>query len=67
MLIAPEQLEEILKLIENANNLVAASHLRVRPEIHVEGMRGGIVDMELSLRALYTGITGKSPDVEDEE
>lgn len=53
MNITPEQLEELGRLVDQASNLAAASQLPVRPEIHIQGMRGGLVSIGESLRKLY--------------
>ena len=67
MNITPEQLEELGRLVDQAGNLAAASQLRVRPEIHIEGMRHGLLSIEEALRDLYVGLSGENPWVEEGE
>lgn len=61
MKITAEQLEELGRVVDLANNLVAASQLKVNPHIHIEGMRGGLLSIEEALRALYVEISGEDP------
>lgn len=61
MSITDEQLDKIGKLVDTANNCIAATQLRVRPEIHVEGLRGGMQEIEQALRELYIEISGENP------
>lgn len=61
MKITSEQLEELGRLVDQANNLAAASQLPVRPEIHITGMRGGLVSISETLRKLYVEISGDDP------
>lgn len=61
MNITPEQLEELGRLVDQANNLAAASQLRVSPQIHIEGMRAGLLSIEKALRKLYIEIAGEDP------
>mgnify|MGYP000629739658 CR=1 FL=1 len=55
--ITDEQLEKIGELVDEASNCIAASQLRVRPEIHVEGLRGVLQRVEQALRELPATIT----------
>ena len=61
MNITPEQLEELGRLADMANNLAAASQLPVSPVIHIAGMRQGLIDIDRALKALYIEITGDDP------
>jgi len=61
MNITAEQLEEIGRLVDQADNLAAASQLPVKPQIHIEGMRGGLVSISETLRKLYIEISGDDP------
>jgi len=61
MSITDDQLERISELVDKASNCIAATQLRVRPEIHVEGLRGGLQEIEQALRELYIEISGENP------
>lgn len=61
MNITDEQLEKIGKLVDTASNCIAATQLRVRPEIHVEGLRGGLQEVVQVLRELYIETSGENP------
>jgi hypothetical protein len=58
MKITDEQLEELGRLVDQANNLAAASQLPVRPGIHIKGLRGGLESIGEALRKLYVEISG---------
>lgn len=53
--------EQIGLLADKADNLAAASTLGVRPEIHIEGMRGGLESIARELKALVIALTGENP------
>lgn len=61
MSITDDQLERISELVDKASNCISATQLRVRPEIHVEGLRGGLQEVEQVLRELYVEISGENP------
>lgn len=61
MNITDEQLEELGRLVDQANNLAAASQLPVKPQIHIEGMRGGLLSIRDALQKLYIEISGDDP------
>jgi hypothetical protein len=60
-LITIEQLEVIGEMVDKASNLAAASKMKVSPHIHIEGMRGGLEDIEKVLRELYIAVSGDNP------
>ncbi len=55
--ITDEQLEEIVRIADDAGNLVAASQIPVAAHIHLEGLRHGLTGMETALRELYDAIS----------
>jgi hypothetical protein len=61
MNITAKQLEELGRLADQANNIAAASQLPFRPEMHIEGMRAGLVSISEALRKLYVEISGDDP------
>lgn len=61
MTITDEQLDKIGRLADAADNLIAASRLAVSPVIHVEGLRGGLVEIRAALREIYTEIANDNP------
>jgi len=60
-IITVEQLDELGRIADQANNLAAASQLPVKAEIHIEGMRSGLEDIDKALRKLYIEISGDNP------
>lgn len=48
-----DYLEEIGRLIDKAENLLLASELPVRPEIHVEGLTIGLREILTTLREVH--------------
>lgn len=61
MTITDEQLEKLGELVDKADNLIAASRLAVSPAIHVEGLRGGLVEIRAALREIYIEIANDNP------
>lgn len=61
MNITQEQLEELGRLVDQAGSLVAASQLPFKPEIHIQGMRSGLVSIGEALRKLYIAISADDP------
>jgi hypothetical protein len=59
--ITEEQLEEIGQLSDTADNLLGASELPLPPQMHIEGMRGGLTDIRNDLRRIYRAISGDDP------
>lgn len=43
-------------LIDKCDNYLAATVLKVRPEIHVEGLKGGIEEVRAMLQELYVAL-----------
>lgn len=53
-----DNIERIGKLADKADNLLAAMKLPVSFQIHLEGLKGGLVDMSTELREIYQDVRG---------
>lgn len=54
-------IEEIGKLADTADNLLAAMNLPVSPKIHLEGLKGNLNQMSAKLKEIYQNVTGHNP------
>lgn len=61
MNITPDQLDELGRLADMANNLAAASQLPVAPAIHITCMRQGLIDIDKALKKMCVEISGDDP------
>jgi hypothetical protein len=61
MTITDEQLEELGRLADQANNLAAASQLPLPAAQHVVHLRNGLLSIDQALRKLYVEISGDDP------
>lgn len=54
-------LEEIGKLADTADNLLAATNLPVSDRVHILGLKGGIGKISARLKAIYVDLSGSNP------
>lgn len=52
-----DNIEEIGKLADKADNLLAAMDLPVSPQIHLEGLKQGLKEMSTELKKIYQAVT----------
>lgn len=53
-----ETLEEVAKLADKADNLIAATSLPVSDKIHVQGLKAGLEEISVKLRAIHGELFG---------
>jgi len=56
-----EGLEEISKLADTADNLLAATNLPVSDRIHLQGLREGLGGISAKLKDVYVELSGSNP------
>jgi hypothetical protein len=61
MNITNEQLDRLGRLVDQAENHLAVSSLPMNPQIHIEGMRSGFVEIRDTIRKLIIEISGQDP------
>jgi hypothetical protein len=54
-----EILERIGKLIDEVDNLLAATELPVSPQIHLNGLINGLTELQKELREIYLAAGGE--------
>ncbi len=61
MEITNEQLEQIGQLSDTIDNLLGALKLPLRPEMHLQGLRGNLPEVRDGLREIYKAVSGDNP------
>ncbi len=61
MNLTPDQLDDLGKIADKADNYIVATQMQLPASLHIEALKGGMESISEEIKKLYEAVSGENP------